>query len=146
MIRLSALLTVILFTFWTFAACAACDWRLIDPGNGRFTTGTLSLDLGEADTNQPPTAWQGPVTIARQDGGSCTVDPAVGIIERPIFANVTILLISTFSGSNRTIFGVDGRSCKVLWKSRPFTGDVTLHGARLILGRTTLMLQKSCLP
>jgi len=130
----------------TQAACATCQWQPLDPGRGHFTTGPFSIDLGTADQAGSPTAWQGPITISQAGGTSCSVDPSVGIIERPLFATARKMLVSSYSGSNKTVFIIDSARCKIAWKSRPFDGTIRLSGDRLSLGAMTLLLKPSCLP
>jgi hypothetical protein len=139
-------LGVLVLALSTVAAGPNCEWRPIDPGSGQFKVGAMSLDLGESDHPEAPRAWIGPITIARPNAAACTVDPVVGIVERPIFANGTTLLIATYSGSTSIVFGVDGRDCRVLWRSKPYVGHATLDGNRLTLGKTVVTLGPSCLP
>ena len=125
-------------------AAAACRYAQIDPGHPP-ATGDASFDFGAADDPAHPTAWQGPIGIARPQA-RCTVDPDVSIVERPVFTDGQRLLVTTYSGSNRVVFAVDTASCRVLWHSRKFDGAVLLHGDTLHLGRMSLKFDRRCVP
>jgi hypothetical protein len=128
------------------AAAQDCQYLALDPGSGKFRAGDLSIDLGEADNAKQPTAWQGPITLARPGGTSCSVDPAVSIVEGPIYLDGQHLLVTTYSGSNRVLFAVDAATCTVLWRSQPFAGPVQLDAGTLHTGDRSVSLGAACLP
>ncbi len=137
---------IIALSVATPATAQTCRYVLLDPGSGRIRTGDLSIDLGEADDTAKPTAWQGPISLAHPGSPPCSVDPGVSIVERPIFLDGQHLLVTTYSGSNRVVFAVDTATCQVLWRSRPFAGQVRLEGDTLHTGNRTAKLEAGCVP
>ena len=125
-------------------ADGACRYVPLDPGTGRVTIDGRTIDLGEADSLPVPGAWQGPIAIAGVT--RCVVDPAVAIVERPIFQDGRHMLVTTYSGSNRTIFAIELPTCRVVWRSAAFAGAVRLTGDTLFLGKTARPLGPNCLP
>jgi len=133
-------------SFASTSTAQACRYALFDPGSGRMRAGDLTIDLGEADSTAKPTAWQGPISLGHPGGSSCRVDPAVSIVERPIFLDGPHLLVTTYSGSNRVVFAIDTATCQVLWRSRPFVGQVGLEDNMLHTGNRTAKLETDCVP
>lgn len=141
--------TIGLLAGWLSASLATaqtCQYIQVDPGNGKFRVDTLDIDLGAADSDAKPTAWQGPITSTTPVGASCTVDPAVSIVERPIFSDGHRLVVTTYSGSNRVVFAIDAGTCQVLWRSHPFVGQVQLKAGTLRTGDHSMKLGANCLP
>jgi hypothetical protein len=122
----------------------ACRLVDVDPHLGHFSVGPWTIDLGEADDKAHPRAWQGPITIAAGDKAACTIDAEVSIVERPLYIGGHRLLATTYSGSNRTVFGIDMRTCKVVWRSAPFAGTVGLKAGVLQMGKGSRRLGPDC--
>jgi hypothetical protein len=128
-----------------FAAGDACQYTSLEP-IGPLSFGNFRVELGDADDVAKPTAWQGPIVISRNAERKCTVDPSVSLIERPLFQDGLHLLVTTYSGSERTVFSIALGSCKILWRSQPFAGDVRLDESKLYLGKAAVRLNRGCLP
>jgi hypothetical protein len=139
-------LTLAALSGCTVVAARTCNYVLVTPGSGRFNAGTATVYLGQADDPTHPAAWQGPITITQADGASCTVDPKVGIVEQPIYRDGSHFLVTTYSGSNRVVYAIDAKSCRVLWHSHRFAGEARLQGNKLRTGKYTATLDAGCVP
>ncbi|MGH8779929.1 hypothetical protein [Paraburkholderia sp.] len=128
------------------AAAQTCRYSEVNPGSGKVTARQLSIDLAQSDGTDRPTAWIGPMTIAREGGESCSVDPNVSIIERPIYTDGQHVLVSTYSGSEQIVYAIDAKDCKVMWESERFSGKVRLTGNRLRMDQKTVRLGADCTP
>jgi hypothetical protein len=128
------------------AMAQACHYSEVNPGSGKVSVGELSIDLGQSDGTDSPTAWLGPITLTHSSGESCSVDPNVSIVERPLYSNGKQLLVSTYSGSEQVVYAIDTTTCKVQWKSDSFSGRVKLSGNRLQLDRRKVKLRANCTP
>lgn len=131
------------------AVAQTCHYSEVDPGTGKVSVGDLSIDLGQGDNGDgknTPAAWTGPITLTLAGGASCSVDPDVSIVERPLYSNGKQLLVSTYSGSEKVLYAVDAATCKVQWKSPSFAGRVKLSGNRLQLGKRRFKLGADCTP
>lgn len=128
------------------AVAQTCHYSEVNPGSGKVTTRQLSIDLGQSDGTDKPTAWIGPMTLAREGGESCSVDPNVSIIERPIYTDGQHVLVSTYSGSEQIVYAIDAKDCKVMWESERFSGKVKLTGNRLRMDKNTVKLGTDCTP
>lgn len=128
------------------AMAQSCRYGEVNPGTGKVSVGDLSIDLGQSDGTDAPTAWLGPVTLSRAGGASCSVDPNVSIVERPLYSNGKQLLVSTYSGSEQVVYAIDASTCKIEWKSDSFSGRVRLNGNRLQLDRRKVKLGSNCVP
>jgi hypothetical protein len=96
----------------TFAQ--TCNYTPLEPYLSKATAGNVSFDFGEEDDRNNLQAWQGPLVINQHNGASCTVSPDVGILERPFYQDGKHLLVTTYSGSNKTVFMIDITSCRIL--------------------------------
>ncbi|MFB9125923.1 hypothetical protein E2553_33135 [Paraburkholderia dipogonis] len=128
------------------AIAQPCHYSEVNPGTGRVSVGDLSIDLGQNDGTESPTAWLGPVTLNRAGGASCSVDPNVSIVERPLYTNGKQLFVSTYSGSEQVVYAIDASTCKIQWKSDSFSGKVRLSGNRLQLDKRKVRLGANCTP
>ncbi|MDG3444424.1 hypothetical protein [Nitrospirillum amazonense] len=137
----------IAFTVYTSSALGqACAYKTLEPGVGKAQVGASAIDLGAGDDPVKPQAWQGPVMLTHADGTSCTVDPDVSLVERPLFTDGQRVVISTYSGSERGVYFLDINSCRTLWKSPPFSGGVSLTAQTLRLGKKRHKLGSLCVP
>lgn len=140
------LLTLAVALFGYSVAAQTCNYLLVKPGSGKFNTGKVTVDLGQADDPTHPGAWQGPIIITQADGASCAVGPEVGIVEQPIYRDNRHFLVTTYSGSNRVVYAIDAKSCRVLWHSHPFAGKTRLQGNELQIGKDAITLDAECVP
>ena len=142
--KLHALQAVAAFALTT-ACChlhaAECELAVLTPENAALNIdGVGTVSLGEADDAARPKAWQGPVRV-----GACSLD--IGLIEAPIIGTSGgPVYITAYSGALRKVMLVDAAACKVVWRSAPFVGDVTVAPGRLKLGKTVVALDGRCLP
>jgi hypothetical protein len=121
-------------------AVAQCSLTPVVPQTGKFSIGTATVSLGEADSANQPTAWQGPLRTDR-----CSFD--IGIIEQPIALTPNgQLYVSTYSGSQRSIALYDLKTCTVRWKSPTFAGKLKLTSKSLRMADKTLSLNDDCVP
>ena len=100
------------------ASRQSCHSEFVELPARPLSAGGFAIDLGEADSADAPTAWQGPVKIAGH-GSACHVPDAVSLIEAPMVSDGRHLLVTTFSGSLVTLDTVDMPTCRILWQSRP---------------------------
>ncbi|MFM0290757.1 hypothetical protein [Paraburkholderia megapolitana] len=128
------------------AIAQTCHYSEVDPGAGKVSARHVTIDLGSGDPSEKPTAWIGPMSLTGPSGKSCSVDPDVSIIERPIYTDGQHVFVTTYSGSNRVVYAIDATSCDVLWKSASFSGPVKLSGNRLRLDKQTVKLGPDCVP
>lgn len=108
--------------------------------------GALAVTLGAADDARHPTAWQGPVRIAVGTAPACTASDAVAIVAAPLLLGGSVLYVPTYSGSNNRLYALDARTCRVLWRSRAFTGATSLRDGDLMIGQRRVALDGSCRP
>jgi len=108
--------------------------------------GDVSVAFGAADDARHPTAWQGPLRITTGAAPACTVGDEVAIVEAPVALGGGILYVPTYSGGNNRLYAVDTRSCRVLWRSRPFNGPTRLGNDRLTIGGRRVPLDRQCRP
>ncbi|TDY21839.1 hypothetical protein B0G81_2072 [Paraburkholderia sp. BL6665CI2N2] len=128
------------------AIAQSCHYNEVNPGTGKLSVGDLSIDLGQSDGTESPTAWLGPLTLSRAGGAPCSVDPNVSIVERPLYSNGKQLLVSTYSGSEQVVYAIDASTCKIQWKSDSFSGKVKLSGNRLQMDKRKVKLGSDCTP
>ncbi|TWB45699.1 hypothetical protein [Nitrospirillum pindoramense] len=128
------------------ALAQACAYQTLEPGVGKILVGSATMDLGMADDTVNPQAWQGPVVFTHADGSSCTADPDVSLVERPLFSDGQRVIVSTYSGGERRVHFLDINNCRILWKSSPFSGEVSLTPQALRLGTRTHKLGALCIP
>ncbi|RKR38887.1 hypothetical protein [Paraburkholderia sp. BL17N1] len=128
------------------AVAQSCHYNEVNPGTGKLSVGDLSIDLGQNDGTDTPTAWLGPLTLSRAGGAPCSVDPNVSIVERPLYTNGKQFLVSTYSGSEQVVYAIDASTCKIQWKSDSFSGKVKLSGNRLQMDKRKVKLGSNCTP
>ncbi len=124
----------------SLAAPAQCLLHLVVPQDGRISIGKTTVSLGDADSKDQPTSWEGPLKAGR-----CTFDP--GVIEQPIAVTPRgWLYVSSYSGSARMVTLYDLESCSVRWQSPSFDGKLELDSHELRLGETRMTLDNACVP
>ncbi|REG49872.1 hypothetical protein B0G80_6282 [Paraburkholderia sp. BL6669N2] len=128
------------------AVAQSCHYNEVNPGTGKLSVGDLSIDLGQSDGTESPTAWLGPLTLSHAGAAPCSVDPDVSIVERPLYSNGKQLLVSTYSGSEQVVYAIDASTCKIQWKSDSFSGKVKLSGNRLQMDKRKVKLGSNCTP
>jgi len=128
------------------AAAGACRLRPMGIVGGAGRLGNVSVAFGEADDVLHPTAWQGPLRISTGDAPACTVSDEVSIVEAPVALGDGTLYVPTYSGSNNRLYAVDTKSCRVLWRSRPFHGPTRLRNNRLTIGGRQVVMDRQCRP
>ena len=128
------------------AFAQACNFMPVPIVQSAAKVQQLSLEFGEADDNQHPTAWQGPLRISVAGAPACSVSEDVSIIEEPVTLAGNVLYVPTYSGSNNRLFAVDVRTCKVIWQSRPFDGKTVLRQGKLVAGNKDVAVDKQCRP
>lgn len=122
------------------AAEKVCSLSMLVPQQSRVVLGKTEVSLGEPDSNDQATAWQGPLR-----SNNCSFD--IGIIEQPIASTQGgLLFVSTYSGSTRSIALYDLNSCAVRWQSDTFDGQLALNSAELRMGNRSLPLDNECVP
>lgn len=142
--RITALIGLLLISLNSAAhICPYVPLKLIE---NKVSIGNLSMDFGQADQTSPPQAWQGPVLIIHPDNTACSVDPEVSILEYPFYLYKRYLLLTTYSGSNKIIYFIDTATCKILWRSKAFIGQVSLQKDQIWLGKQKVKLISSCIP
>ncbi|MGZ5202036.1 MAG: hypothetical protein ACXWC4_19935 [Telluria sp.] len=121
-------------------ASAQCQLSFMVPQDGSLSIGKTTVSLGEPDSKDQPTAWQGPLKTEQ-----CAFDP--GIIEQPIAMTPGgWLYVSSYSGSARTITLYDLKTCSIRWQSDSFAGKLELNSRELRLGDKKMMLDDACVP
>lgn len=128
------------------ASAQMCHYTTLEPYLNKATAGNVSFDFGEEDNANNSQAWQGPLVINQNNGSSCTVSSDVSVLERPFYQDGKNLLVTTYSGSNKKIFIIDIAACRVLWRSRPFTGEVSMTRDVLQLGKEKVGFDTNCIP
>lgn len=152
------ILTVLLFTsVCTSTAFAknACHLEPVDVSSTTEKHGTDELKRGDylirlRDADKMGTArrpiWTGGIEVVKAGQPIC--QSPVGIIENPIaFAGKQHLLVSTYSGSDQTIYMVNLDNCSIAWKSPFFQSASTrLSKDALQWGRKKIRIRDNCLP
>jgi outer membrane protein assembly factor BamB len=126
------------------AAAEACHLAPMRIAGSTGKLGEVSVALGAVDDARHPTAWQGPLRITAGTAPTCTVNDEVAIVEAPLVLGRGILYVPTYSGSNNRLYVVDTRTCRVLWRSRVFTGPTRLRHDRLTIGNNRQRRQVHC--
>jgi hypothetical protein len=122
------------------AVSAQCELRFLVPQQGKVSLGKTTISLGEPDSKDQPSAWEGPITTAH-----CTFDP--GVIEQPIAMTPNgWLFIPSYSGSQRSLALYDLKSCAIRWQSDSFAGRLELTSRELALGDKKIKLDDACVP
>ncbi|WP_266160036.1 hypothetical protein [Dyella silvatica] len=128
------------------AIATECPYHPLDPGTGTVSVGPATVHFGAGDHAEKPSAWIGPLRITQPGGTSCTVDPDVSIMERPMYSDGEHMLVSTYSGSLRIVYAIDLATCAVVWKSDAFAGALALHGQQLHMAKHVVKLGPHCVP
>ncbi len=124
--------------------------RLIFASNSAVT-GSVTVTLDEEASDLPhsadnPQAWTGPVKISLSGQPACTANDAVSIVENPVLLGRDVLYVSTYSGSDRIMYGLDTRTCRIVWKSPVFYGVPSYTHGVLLLGKRRVLLNNECRP
>jgi hypothetical protein len=123
------------------SAAGRCKIEMLTPKLSTLVAGPYTLDLGEADDRDRPTAWQGPVTM-----GQCSF-AQFGIVVSPLAIGASrYLFVWSYSGSNDTVAIADLKACAVLWTSKPFAGKWFVNASALVLAGKPMPLGDNCLP
>ena len=128
------------------AVSQACDLAPVQIVHSEGKVGDVTMNFGEADDAQHPTAWQGPLQISVGSAPACTVSDDVSIIEEPVMFGEGILYVPTYSGSNNRLYAVDAKTCKVLWRSSDFSGKASFKKGKLVMGAKEVAVGKRCRP
>lgn len=131
---------------WVPVVAGACDPTPLPIAGGIGRLGDVSVSLGAADDPLRPTAWQGPLRIAKGHAPACVVGSEVAIVERPLMLGDGILYVPTYSGSNNRLYAVDAGNCRVLWRSRGFSGPTRSGHGRIVIGHGQVQLDRTCRP
>jgi hypothetical protein len=113
-------------------------------GNVRVTIHDEASDLPYSADN--PQAWTGPIKISVRGQPACTASESVSIVENPVLLGRDVLYVATYSGSDRIMYGLDTRTCRIVWKSPVFYGDPNYKHGVLILGNRRVLLNNECRP
>ncbi|GGA38497.1 hypothetical protein [Dyella nitratireducens] len=124
----------------------ACDFTPVRIVQSVGKVGDITVNFGEADDAQHPTAWQGPLQISVGGAPACPVSDEVSIIEDPVILAGDVLYVPTYSGSNNYLYAVDVKTCKVIWHSSHFAGKTVLKKGRLFAGKDEVVVDRQCRP
>lgn len=124
----------------------ACDFAPLRIVTNMGKIGDVTVNLGEPDDSQHPTAWQGPLTLSTGSAPACTVSDEVSIIGRPVVFADGVLYVPTYSGSSSIVYAVDVKTCKVIWRSDDFPEKTRFEKGRLIMGTSQLRVDRRCRP
>ncbi len=131
---------------WATAQAGECRLQPVAVQAATGKLGELTLDLGETDDPAHAQAWQGPLKITVGAAAACTADDEVSIIERPLLAGQGVLYVPTYSGSNRRLYALDVRTCRVRWSSPDYSYPLSYKDGVLKLDGHTWKLSADCLP
>lgn len=131
---------------FAFLPCLAqaCDLTTIQIVRGVGEVGNISVNFGEADDAQHPTAWQGPLQISVAGAPACSVSDDASIVEGPVLFGDDVLFVPTYSGSNNRVYAVDVKTCKVIWRSGHFAGKVVWRKGQLFAGKSKVAIDQHC--
>lgn len=124
----------------------ACDVVSVKIVQSAGKVGDVTMNFGEADDAQHPTAWQGPLQITVGSAPTCSVSDEVSIIEQPVMLGGGVLYVSTYSGSNKRIYALDVKTCKAIWRSDDFSAKAVFKNGKVVMGGKSVLLDKRCLP
>lgn len=131
---------------WLPTVAPACQLKPMTIDAGVARAGRVMVSLGEADDAAHPSAWQGPLRITVGAAPACTASDAVAIIEAPLWLGDGVIYVPTYSGSNNRLYAVDVRSCRVLWRSWPYSGPTRYTHGQLRIGARTVPPDHRCRP
>ncbi|TFW19880.1 hypothetical protein E4L96_11055 [Massilia arenosa] len=140
--RSVAVLVLIAFaTTLAFANAAEnCGVQILKPYGSSVQAGDITADLGPADDSKQASAWLGPITV-----GACSFD--LDIIEEPLaITSRGQLIVSTYSGSQRTVSLLNLATCETTWQSATFEGRFEIRSGILHLGTSRYALDERCRP
>lgn len=123
-----------------------CSFTLLAITNNHASSDGVSVTLGEADNPVRPLAWLGPVTISVSGRPACTSSEDVSIVEMPVLLGRDILIVPTYSGSERRIYALDIKTCRVVWKSPTMYGGPRYQHGVLMVGDRSVRFDKACHP
>ena len=139
-------LAALLLTTALSANAQACNYTQLDPAFGKIETNGLTIDFGQPDKADNPSAWQGPIAITQPDTTICKVNAEVGTVQQPILQDAQHLMVTTYYSNSSTVFTIDKTTCRILSRNQSFTGNVHLDGDKLYLGDRMVPLGKDCVP
>ena len=124
----------------------ACDLVPMKIVQSIGEVGDVTVNFGEADDAQHPGAWQGPLQITAGSAPACSASDEVSIIEQPVMLGGGVLYVSTYSGSNKRIYALDVKTCKVVWRSDDFSAKAVFKKGKIAMGSRSVLLNKQCRP
>lgn len=124
--------------------------RLIFASNSAVS-GSVTVTLDDEASDLPtradnPQAWTGPVKISLRGQHVCKASESVSIVQNPVLLGRDVLYVSTYSGSDRIMYGLDTRTCRIVWKSPVFDGVPSYTHGVLLLGKRRVLLNNECRP
>ena len=122
----------------------ACDLAPVKIVQNIGKVGDVTVNFGEADDAQHPSAWQGPLQITAGSAPACSVSDEVSSIEQPVMLGGGVLYVSTYSGSNKRIYALDVKTCKTVWCSDDFSAKAVFKKGRIVMGSKRVLLDKQC--
>lgn len=128
------------------AIASSCDLNPLTIAQSAATGGNITVALGEADSADHPSAWQGPLQITVGHAASCTASEDVAIVEQPLMLGSGVLFVPTYSGSNKQLYALDTQTCKVIWQSSVYAGVTRFGHGELTLGGLHVHLSGECHP
>ncbi|GGA01287.1 hypothetical protein [Dyella caseinilytica] len=133
----------------TFAS--DCNLIYLTFAKNSATAGSVTVTIEDEPDNVPynvdnPQAWVGPVKISVGGQPACTASESVSIVENPVLLGRDVLYVATYSGSERTMYALDTKTCRIVWKSPIFFGNSIYSHGVLHLGKHGVLLNKMCRP
>lgn len=128
------------------AMAGSCDLNPLTVVQSTATDGSVTVALGEADSADHPSAWQGPLKITAGHTASCTVSEDVSIVEQPLMLGAGVLFVPTYSGSNKRLYALDTQTCKLIWQSSAYAGATRFGHGELTMGGLHVRLDGTCHP
>lgn len=127
-------------------SASACSFQDATPAQGRtFEVVQSEIDLGEPDSENAPSAWEGPLVVSKGGVSACSF--GLSIIDPPLLLVADrYLYVSTYSGSERVLTILDLRQCRTTWQSPVYFGSHEFKDNHLLIKGKRLVLQKTCLP
>ena len=121
-----------------------CSPERIVTSRGVVETGNYSIQVLEPDSSDPPTVWEGPILIRDRQGNQCSTSVDLSLISPPLYRNPMGLIVSTYSGSGRTVSIISLSDCKPLWESPGFIGRFTVLRDAFVLGERRWQFGPGC--
>ena len=124
----------------------ACDLKPVPIVQSIGKAGDVTVNFGEADDVQHPSACEGPLQISVGDAPVCSVSEDVSIVEQPVMYGSGVLYVPTYSGSNNRLYAVDVKTCKVIWRSDNFDAKPVFKKGKVVMGVKEVSIDKRCRP